>query len=679
LATLHSTAIAAAGSSTLDDALQKIVQSVHDAFELANVSIALINEEADELVRRASIGYVIDLMQSVRLKLGQGVAGWVAQTGQPALLPDVSTDQRYVAIDPSVRSELCVPLQTGARTIGVINVESHKVDAFSERDLKLLITLGYQLSTIIENVRLLDEIRQANAQLQELDRLKSQFLANMSHELRTPLNSIIGFSALLNDGVVGSITPEQRECVNNIHTSGRHLLALINDVLDLSKIQAGRMTLDWQRVDLDSLISDVTTIVTPMTEEKHQKLTVEVPTRLPPLYADPLRLKQILLNLLSNAYKFTPQDGQLTLRVDQRDSQTLLFSVQDTGRGVPLAEQATIFEEFRRGEAATASNEEGTGLGLGICQRLVELHGGQIWVESVGQPGLGSTFCFTLPLHADSIVSDDLISPEPIELAPSDRLAAPRKVLIIEDDQQFSELLALYLSQVGYQIEQCFSGENALSVIREVRPDFVTLDLLLPVKDGWSILREMKSDPELREIGVVVISALDGAGTGLQGSLDYLTKPLIKSDLLKALRRVGLPRPDRPVRILAVDDDPMLIELLQAMLPPPDYELIGAMDAARAIDQLTVDLPDLMILDLLMPGMNGFELLKLLRADERTRDLSVIVLTAKMLTGAEQEELSQSAQATLTKSSIQRDKLLDEIRRLEQFALIARAGLKQPG
>ncbi len=530
LSVSHTAAIATARSATLDQALQEIAQSTYDLFNAANVMVLLMDPASDDLLVRASVGLPEDALVMRRIKRGNGIIGRVAQTGQPALVPDVHRDRCCTCVDARTRSEICVPLGGEDRFIGVISVASERLNAFSESDLQWLITLGHNLGAIIDNIRLLEEVRAAHERLKELDRLKSQFLASMSHELRTPLNAIIGFSELLIDGVSGELNAMQRGHVQHIYASSQHLLALIGDVLDLSKLQAGRMTLDRHIVELPELTSAIKTIILPVMQRKRQQFDIVFTPDLPPVYADPLRLKQVLLNLLSNASKFTSERGKISLSITRQESDRLLFSICDNGLGIPAAQQAAIFEEFQ--QASHSLQQGGTGLGLAITRRLVELHGGTIWVESAGQPGLGSTFCFTLPVQSPA-------------------------------------------------------------------------------------------------------------------ALDH---------------------PDRPMRILMVDDDDLLLELLETVLPQPDYEVTGLRSAALARDYLQRTVPDIILLDLLMPETNGFEFLAELRAQARTQKIPVLVLTAKLLTKDEQVWLDNSAQAVIIKNTLRRDRLLAEIRRLTQIA-----------
>jgi len=407
---LHYVSLAAASGVRLEETLQAAAEALAAELEGIQVALLLLEPEGNVLRLEAGVGYPTNLIRNLRLQLGEGVTGWVARHGEPVLVPDVRLDPRYVEVTPDTRSELCVPLSTGPWVIGVINVESPQINAFTDDDQRLLSTLASNLAVLVERARLFEAVEtarielqqraealeQANVRLQELDRLKDQFLANMSHELRTPLNSIIGFSDLLIDGSVGEMSPEQKECVQNILDGGEHLLTLINDILDLSKIEAGRMTLEPATFDAAELLAEVQATISPLIEEKSQVLTVEQADDLPPLTADRFRIKQVLFNLLSNANKFTPVEGHITLSCRLADPATILFSVADTGIGIKPEDQEIIFEEFRQADGSPTRKTRGTGLGLTISKRLVEMHGGRMWVESEYRHG--ATFSFLLPL-----------------------------------------------------------------------------------------------------------------------------------------------------------------------------------------------------------------------------------------------------------------------------------------
>jgi signal transduction histidine kinase/ActR/RegA family two-component response regulator len=536
LSLLHSAAVATVRSSSLDAALQEMAQSTHDAFKAVNTMVVLCEAQGAYLRVRASVGVPADVLAEFELKTGLGIIGAVAASGETILLADVAADSHYQEADPRTRSELCVPLKIGERVIGLINVESDQLGFFTASDRRLLETLAYNLSIIIENLRLLEEVRAANAQLLELDRLKSQFVANMSHELRTPLNAILGFSELLGDEAAGSLNNDQRDYVQHIHTSGLHLLTLINDILDLSKLQAQRIELEWRTAYLPEIVAAAHTFVWPAMQRKRQIFSDEVPTDLPQLYVDPLRVKQVLINLLNNACKFTPDDGRIMVRAAVWQDSWLRVSVRDTGPGIPLDKQQAVFEEFTQIKGERLVVERGTGLGLAIAQRLIDLHGGRIWVESRGVPGDGATFHFTLPLADAALVANHTAT-----------------------------------------------------------------------------------------------------------------------------------------RLLVIDDDPLVVELLQSILLLPEYEVFGVADPLQALDRIRRDRPDVILLDLLLPEIDGLQMLGALQRDARTARLPVIVLTAKELTAAELDELDRVAQGVLSKTQLRRAVLLEAIQQARQSAALASA------
>jgi signal transduction histidine kinase len=409
---LHNVSLAAASGIRLEDALQAAADALASALPDSRVAIMLLDPQTDTLSVEASVGYPDATIEHLYLKLGEGISGWVAMHGKPVIVPDVRLDPRYYKVIADIRSELCVPLAAGPFIIGILNVASPRIDDFTDEDLRLLNTLAGNLAVLVERVRLFTQVEearvelqdraealeQANARLQELDQFKDQFLANMSHELRTPLNSIIGYSDVLLHGMVGEISDSQKKCVQDILTSGQHLVAVINDVLDLSKIEAGHMTLELKSFEVAELLDDVHTTISPLIEKKSQTLIVEQSHDLRTLTADRFRIKQVLLNLLSNANKFTPNEGTITISCRQTGAATALFSVTDTGVGIRPEEQEIIFEKFRQVGDSAAQKAIGTGLGLNISKRLVEMHGGRIWAES--EYGHGTTLSFELPLVA---------------------------------------------------------------------------------------------------------------------------------------------------------------------------------------------------------------------------------------------------------------------------------------
>ena len=420
---LHNVGLAAASGVRLEDTLQAAAEALAAAMAQSTakatsgaingdtrVAVMLLDPASGVLRIEASAGYPPEAIKNLHLRPGEGITGWVAKYGKPVLVSDVRLDSRYVEISPDIRSELGVPIIAGPQIIGVLNVESPHLNAFTADDQRLLSTLASNLAVITERARLFEKVEiarielqeraealeEANARLRELDRLKDKFLATMSHELRTPLNSVIGLSEVLIQGMVGEMAPRQIKCAEDILSSGQHLLALINDILDLSKIEAGHMTLEPVTFEVANLLAEVQTAIAPLMEQKRQKLTVREAHGLPPLTADRFRIKQVLLNLLSNANKFTPAEGRIAVSCRLTDPGTIRFSVADTGIGIKPEDQKIIFQEFRQVNGSPGQEPTGTGLGLTISKRLVEIHGGRIWLES--EHKRGATFSFSLPL-----------------------------------------------------------------------------------------------------------------------------------------------------------------------------------------------------------------------------------------------------------------------------------------
>lgn len=393
----------------IDEMLDHAVRALARNLNVPLAEIILLDPTGEQMLVAASLGTEEKYRQP--MPIGTGVTGWVASTGQPALIPDVSQIDYYVAVSSATHSEICAPITTGERVIGVINLESPQLSAFTQDDLRLLMILSNNLSVLIERARLFSEVEgarheletralaleAANKRLLELDRLKSQFLANMSHELRTPLNSIIGFSEVIYDEVIGPISSDQREYIQYIYESGKHLLELINDLLDFSKIEAGRMQLEWTTFSVDGLLTEVNSIISPQIEKRNQQLVFKIEEGLPQITADRLRMRQVFFNLISNANKFSPPGEKIEVSCQREFNGTIRFAVRDHGIGIRHDDQKVIFEEFRQVDGSLTREVAGTGLGLAISKRIVELHHGSIWVES--EYGQGATFFISLPIN----------------------------------------------------------------------------------------------------------------------------------------------------------------------------------------------------------------------------------------------------------------------------------------
>ncbi|MBN1813542.1 MAG: GAF domain-containing protein [Anaerolineae bacterium] len=606
---------------------------------------------------------------------GQAFVEEAWQNQQAVFTDDAPNDTRFHEKTSQLfpaQSVLLLPMIVRGETIGGLwAVWWEEVHHFAEEELQLAEGIVREAAVAIQNAHLFEEVEasgielqqrakaleKANTRLQELDRLKSQFLAHMSHELRTPLNSVIGFSEVLCDGLVGQLTPEQLECADNILGSGEHLLALINDILDLSKIEAGRMKLDMKTFDVKRWLQEAQKTIAPLVERKSQTLVVDLAENLPPLIADPFRIKQVLINLLGNANKFTPEGGHITLSCRMADPETMIFSVADTGAGIKLEDQEIIFEEFRQSSSASVGETEGTGLGLAISKRLVEMHGGHMWVDS--EYGAGSTFSFLLPTSSSKARSG--AARDTIVLSES------KTVLVIEDDRQFNNLLSFYLRQEGYTPAQHYTGTNVLERVLELHPDIITLDLKLPDRNGWDILRILKSNARTKEIPVLVISVVEDGELALRlGATDYLVKPVRRQDIQNLLDRLTASEsPEQMVKVLIVDDDRDIIELLKEMLPDERYEMLTAHDGEEGFNVAHSEHPDVVLLDLMMPGTSGFDMLKKLRAQDEIADIPVIVLTAIDVTPEQRQFLEETTVKIMRKTALTPQSLLAELRLLE--------------
>ncbi len=520
--------------------------------------------------------------------------------------------------------------------------------------------------------QLLKSERTSRAEAAESDhanRSKSKFLATMSHELRTPLNAIVGFSDLMADETAGPLNEKQKRFVSHIKQGSAHLLQLINDILDLSKIEAGQLELRCQNFRIQDALPEVLSTIRPLAMAKN----IDVQQKLEGsrmVYADRVRFKQILYNLLSNAVKFTPSRGQVHVESFDRGDFTEI-SVTDTGIGIRPQDQAVVFEEFRQIEGSGETLTQGTGLGLAISKRLVEQQGGTISLQS--EAGKGSRFAFTLPV-AKAAVSPVLNAAVP---APQASIASSRKplVLIVDDEPAARELLASYL-EPEYRTAMADSSAAALRQAQTLRPDAITLDVLMPGGSGFETLGSLRKTPEAESTPIIIVSIVDQKRVGFAlGAADYLVKPIHKPALLEAVRKHVRPGTDDDAAILAVDDDPRTLELVSETLRSAGYEVQGVGTGKRALEVLSSKFVSAVLLDLLMPGMDGFDVIRHVRQQPTLKDLPIFVMTSKALTGEDLTFLNRETQAFIQKNGSWRDQLLTEVGRLVRDHKVKSAGL----
>jgi signal transduction histidine kinase/DNA-binding response OmpR family regulator len=507
-------------------------------------------------------------------------------------------------------------------------------------------------------------LAEANVQIRHSDRMKSQFLANMSHELRTPLNSIIGFSEILVERLGGQVQERYVKFLRNIHVSGQHLLGIINDILDLSRVESGKTELQPEPFRLATVIEGVLNVMHGMANKQGIVFELDVPATLPVLEADPVKLKQILYNLLNNAVKFSHPGGSVRVAARHLEAPasplkvgSLCLEVSDRGIGIPADQHAAIFEEFHRVESKETEGIGGTGLGLTLVRRLVELHAGVVSVESA--PGRGSTFRVFLPL-----------APRPRRSTLELSLPRPeggRRVLVVEDDLLAYAGLAQTLGTAGYDPVRTGHGhQQVLELARAVRPALITLDLGLPGLSGWEVLKALKRDRETRGIPVVIVSMRTDHGLGLAlGADDYFLAPLDRERLVARLRQIAPRAAGASPRVLVVDDEPVAHALVEDALAPEGYAVDHARSRREGLERARSQRPDVVVLDLVLDDLGGFGLLAGLRDREETASVPVVALTGRDLVEAERERLGARIEALLRTGPEVAAQLLATIRTLE--------------
>ncbi|HET7677233.1 MAG TPA: response regulator [Candidatus Limnocylindrales bacterium] len=504
------------------------------------------------------------------------------------------------------------------------------------------------------------EVAEANRRLRAVSQAKSDFLANMSHELRTPLSAILGFTELMkSERREGEHIVVPEEWVDYVHRGAGQVLDLINDVLDLAKVEAGRLELVREPVDLARLVSEAIAELRPLAERKRLRLVAPAEPRT--AVVDRGRLRQVLNNLLSNAIKFTPDGGQVRVGVEPRGEEVAI-SVVDTGVGIAPEDLPLVFEEFRQ-VGDHEARRTGTGLGLALTRRLVEAHGGHIEVAST--PGQGSTFTVVLPRHGQPAPA---LAPLPAAGAGVGRGAmGAGDVLVIEDDPGVAALLRTYLESDGHQVRVAHDGETGLAEAEARPPGAIVLDIVLPGIDGWEVLNRLKADARLRDVPVIIVTARDSERLGLAvGAVDYLVKPVERSVLLERLARYTFTTKvrQRPVRVLAVDDDPVALELVDGALSPEGFQVVRAGGGREAVDIVRGDSIDLVICDLVMPDFDGFDVVAALQGDQRSRGIPILILTGHDLTAAEKERLDGQILGVLGKGDAARAGLQEWLARV---------------
>ena len=566
---------------------------------------------------------------------------------------------------------------------GTLTVVSYNATTFHDRDRVLKGV--FAAARDVTELKLFEQrLQQKNAELEEASRMKSEFLANMSHELRTPLNAIIGFSEVLGDGLIGNLSDQQKKFIGDIFSSGKHLLSLINDILDLSKVEAGKMMLDLESVQISSLFANSLSIIKEKAHARHIDLTLDAPKELGSIRADARKVKQIVYNLLSNAVKFSLDGGQVTLRAtrvpraqvgqlpgpgtgrgfplaDNEFQEFLEISVTDKGIGVSPAGLEALFKPFSQIDSGLSRKYQGTGLGLAMIKLLAELHGGTLAVES--EEGEGSRFTVWLPLRAEEEIepAERVVLGSAIEASAGDRHA-----MIVEADMKSADLIRVHLEAEGFKVVHATSAEDALVLAQQNTLSLITLAIMLPQMDGWELLARFKQIPALKHVPIVIVSIVADRNKGFAlGAAAVMQKPISRQELYDSLVDLGLVPVAHggSLQVLIVDDDPRAVELIALHVADLASKVLRAYGGADAIEMARRELPDLIVLDLLMPEVNGFDVVAALHENPGTATIPILIVTSKSITAQDRDDLNGFVSTIMEKADFDGDRFALEVRR----------------
>jgi PAS domain S-box-containing protein len=655
-------------TSTLDQAVlfERTVDLIRGSFGFYHASIFTIDDTGFNAILREGTGEAGEKMKLAGHSLAVGsrsIIGQVTATGKTIIVNNTAVDplHRPNPLLPNTRAEAGIPLKIGDRVVGAIDLQSEETGAFKPEDMSVLEILADQVAVALENARSYNLAQKAMEDLRETDRIKSQFLANMSHELRTPLNSIIGFSRVILKGIDGPINEQQQQDLSAIYNSGQHLLGLINDILDLSKIDAGKMELAFDEVNMGDTIHSVMSTATGLVKDKPIRLQEQVEASLPPVRADSMRLRQILLNLISNAAKFTEEGAIIVsanLHTNSLGKQEVMVSVTDSGPGIAPEDQDKLFKPFSQVDASPTRKTGGTGLGLSISHRLVELHGGRIGVHST--VGKGSTFYFTVPVYASKQSLPEI--------------GDGKVILCIDDDVQVISLYDRYLTPQGYHVVALTDPTKAREVAKEVKPFAITLDIMMPGYDGWQVINDLKRDKSTQDYPVIICSIVEEEEKGFSlGAADYLVKPILEEDLVNSLNRLN--GDGSITEVLVIDDDPNDLRLVEKILDEHSkFKPILAEGGMIGWEMLLAKPPQAIILDLFMPDLDGFTILERMRSTPKLRDIPVVVISGVDLNPDQRRQLENLGKRLLQKGMLTEDELFATLEKA-----LSRLETKKPG
>ena len=655
-------------------------------------ALYLMNQKTDLL--ELSAGYALRRDDKVpkQYALGEGIPGQCAKELRTIEIDDVPLDAGFNIdtgiVEVSPRHLLAVPIMFQDRLIGVLVLGSTR--PFDELRKEIVLNSVPQIGVAITNARnneaaqtlsreiaiKNEELGKKNSELEKAYRVKSDFLASMSHELRTPLNSIIGFSSVLLGPTGDPLTPDQRMALEKVLKNGKHLLLLINDILDFSKLEAGRMTVNVETDDIPNIVSNTVMTIEMLVKQKGLSLRQDIEPDLPILNTDILKVKQIMVNLLSNAVKFT-EKGEIALAVKKQPDGLVEFSVKDSGIGIEKKNLHLVFEEFQQIDSSHSRKYKGTGLGLPISRRLARMLGGDLTVES--EYGKGSMFRLVIP---STFTAEQAVEQKP---QPSAKVPAPAgqrgmttslqqaiattvgpkngtKILCIDDDPDALEILRSYLIPEGYNVTVALSGDEGIKLARSINPALITLDIMMPQKDGWQVLRELKRDADMRGIPVIIHSMIDNKPLAMSlGAIDVMPKPV---DSKQLLQRVQSAVKSSDQFVLVVDDNKDYSNALKELLGQQGFNTKVANSGAEALEVLKTATPAVIFLDVIMPGMDGFQVVRKLQANDQWKDIPVVILSGKELTDRERDMLQSSIKDVLNKEEFSKDAISNTIKRV---------------
>ena len=668
---LHRATQLAAESDAFDKSLQQCVDLVCELTGWPIGHVYLPAENGAPELRSASIWRIADTKKHAKFKSvteksvfrkGEGLPGRIWQAGDPAWIPDVTVDPNFPRKDVckqiNIHAAFGFPIEVRDEVVAVLEFFSEEIVAIDERLMETMATVGIQVGQVLERKRTADELSDAKDAADEANRAKSAFLANMSHELRTPMNAILGYAEMLAEDAEEDGNDDQLADIKEIIDSGEHLLSLVNDVLDISKVEAGRMDLYLETFDLPKMMGEVASTTKALVNKNKNTMEVSIAEDMGEMHADITKVRQILFNLMSNAAKFTA-DGTITLFGERRggtDGDIIRLGVSDDGIGIPEDKLDHIFEEFSQADDTTTKNFGGTGLGLALVKKFCQMMGGDIWVEST--VGEGSSFILELPsIVIDVEETEDTEEVQKPQETSVSAAAEAGTILVIDDDRNARDLIKRSLESEGHNVAVAEGGDEGIALAHSVKPSLITLDIMMPGRDGWSVLQEIKDDPDLRDIPVVMVSMIDDHKMGSAlGAVDHLSKPVDRNKLKALVKRYS-----KKGRALVVEDDDAAREVVSRALASIGWTSMEAENGAVGIEKFGDDSFDLIILDIMMPVMDGFGFSRELRKTEKGRSVPVVVLTAKDLTKEERKELNGNVEEIFLKEETSVDELIKEI------------------